>query len=65
MDATALISKLADSARIAARTLSVATGAERSAALLTIADAIAARSLEILAANEKDMEKARASELNA
>ena len=64
MDATALISKLADSARIAARTLSVATGAERSAALLTIADAIAARSLEILAANEKDMEKARASELN-
>ena len=65
MDATALISKLADSARIAARTLSVATGAERSAALLTIADAIAARSTEILAANEKDMERGRASELNA
>ena len=64
MDATALISKLADSARIAARTLSVATGAERSAALLTIADAIVARSAEILAANEIDMEKARASELN-
>ena len=65
MDATALISKLADSARIAARTLSVATGAERSAALLTIADTIAARSTEILAANEKDMERGRASELNA
>ena len=65
MDATAIISKLAHSARIAARTLSVATGAERSAALLSIADAIAARSTEILAANEKDMEKARASELNA
>jgi len=65
MDATALISKLADSARIAARTLSVATGAERSAALLSIADAIVARSSEILAANEKDMEKGRDSALNA
>jgi glutamate-5-semialdehyde dehydrogenase len=64
MDATALISKLADSARIAARTLSVATGAERSAALLSIADAIVARSSEILAANEKDMEKGRDSALN-
>ena len=64
MDATAIISKLAESARIAARTLSVATGADRSAALLSIADAIVARSSEILAANEIDMEKGRASVLN-
>ena len=53
MDATALISELADSARIAARTLSVATGAERSAALIAIAEAIESRSSEILAANEE------------
>ena len=64
MDATALISKLAVTARIAARTLNVATGAVRSAALLSIADAIDARSTEILAANEKDMARGRAAGLN-
>ena len=64
MDATALISKLAGSARIAARTLNVATGAERRAALLSIADAIDLRSSEILTANEKDMSRGRASGLN-
>lgn len=45
MDAKVLISNLADSARIAGRTLSVATGAQRMAALLAIADAIEALSL--------------------
>jgi len=64
MDATALISELAGTARIAARTLSVATGAERSGALLSIADAIDARSSEILAANERDMARGRAAGLN-
>lgn len=64
MDATALISELARSARIATRTLNVATGAERSAALLAIADAIDARSFEILAANEKDMSRGRTAGLN-
>jgi glutamate-5-semialdehyde dehydrogenase len=64
MDATALISKLADSARIAARTLSVVTAAERRAALLAIADAIDARSDEILIANEKDMALGRSADLN-
>lgn len=64
MDATALISKLAESARIAARTLSVATGPERRAALLAIADAIDARSSEILIANEKDMALGRSADLN-
>ena len=65
MDAKVLISNLADSARIAARTLSVATGAERKAALVAIADAIEARSDEILAANEKDMEAGRSAGLNS
>ena len=65
MDAKVLISNLADSARIAGRTLSVATGAQRKAALIAIADAIEARSGEILAANEKDMEAGRAASLNS
>lgn len=65
MDAKVLISNLADSARIAGRTLSVATGAQRKAALVAIADAIEARSGEILAANEKDMEAGRAASLNS
>ena len=65
MSATELINALADSARVAARTLSVATGAERSAALNAIADAITARSAEIIAANEEDMVRARAADINA
>ena len=65
MSATDVINALADSARVAARTLSVATGAERSAALHAIADAITARSAEIIAANEQDMVRARAADINA
>jgi glutamate-5-semialdehyde dehydrogenase len=65
MDAKVLISKLADSARIAGRTLSVATGAQRKAALVAIAEAIEARSNEILAANENDMEAGRSAGLNS
>jgi glutamate-5-semialdehyde dehydrogenase len=65
MDAKVLISNLADSARIAGRTLSVATGAERKAALQSIADAIESRSAEILAANGKDMESGRSAGLNS
>ena len=65
MSATDVINALADSARVAARTLSVATGAERSAALHAIADAITARSAEIIAANEADMVRARAANINA
>ena len=64
MDAKLLISQLADTARIAARTLKVATAEERSAALHAIADAIEARSAEILGANEKDMGRGRASGIN-
>jgi len=65
MDAKVLISKLADSARNAGRTLSVATGAQRKAALVAIAEAIEARSNEILAANENDMEAGRSAGLNS
>ena len=64
MSATQLVTGLADTARAAARTLSVATGAERSGALNAIADAILARSAEILAANEEDMVRARAAKIN-
>ena len=65
MDAKALVSQLADSARTAARTLSVTSSAERKAALLAIADAIDSRSAEIILANEKDIERGRKSELNS
>ena len=64
MDATVIISHLADTARIAARTLKTATAEERRAALHAIADAIEARSAEILSANEKDMARGRASGIN-
>lgn len=65
MSAQQLIAQLADAARTAGRTLSVSTGAQRKAALNSIADAIEARSAEILAANEKDMEAGRAAGLNS
>jgi glutamate-5-semialdehyde dehydrogenase len=65
MSATQIVSGLADTARAAARTLNVATGAERSAALNAIADAIIARSAEIIAANEEDMVRARAADINS
>ena len=65
MSAQQLISQLADSARAAGKTLSVSTGEQRKAALIVIADAIEARSAEILAANEQDMEAGRSAGLNS
>jgi glutamate-5-semialdehyde dehydrogenase len=65
MNSQELINALADKARLAGKTLSVSSGAERKAALEVIADAIDARSAEIVAANEKDMEAGRASGLNS
>ena len=59
MSAEAIIAELAKKARIAARTLSTATGVERKSALEVIAQAIESRSAEILAANEIDMQNAR------
>jgi len=58
MSAQQLISQLADSARLAGRTLSVSTGAQRQDALKIIAAAIEARSAEILAAMKKICRKA-------
>jgi len=60
-----MINEMADTARAAARTLSTSTGAERSAALNAIADAILSRSAEIIAANEEDMVRARAAQINS
>ena len=60
-----LINEMADTARAAARTLSTSTGAERSAALNAIADAILSRSAEVIAANEEDMVRARAAQINS
>lgn len=57
MDAKELVEQLADRARLAARTLSTATGLEREAALLAISDEIENRSAEILAANKEDMDR--------
>ena len=65
MSAETIVADLATTARKAARTLSTATGSERKAALEAIAQAIESRSAEILAANEIDMEKARAEDMHA
>ena len=65
MNPQELINALADKARLAGKTLSVSSGVERKAALEVIADAIEARSAEIIAANEKDMQAGRASGLNS
>ena len=65
MDATTLVAQLADTARRAARTLSTATASERKGALIAIADAVDARSTQIIVANEKDMAHGRAANLNS
>lgn len=64
MSAEAIITELATKARLAARTLSTATGAERKSALEVIAQAIESRSAEILAANEIDMQNARKEQMH-
>ena len=57
MSATTTVATLADLARTAARTLTVATGAERAAALNAIADEIESHSAEILGANKIDIDR--------
>lgn len=64
MDAAQVVAELADTARRAARTLSIATSADRKSALESIAAALLARSAEILAANEEDMVRARKEEMH-
>jgi glutamate-5-semialdehyde dehydrogenase len=65
MDAKELVEQLADRARLAARTLSIASGLEREAALLAIADVLEERSNEILAANQEDIARAKAEGMTA
>ena len=64
MDSKVLVAELADKARLAARSLSTASGAERKAALEAIAEALISRKDEILAANELDMANARAENMH-
>jgi glutamate-5-semialdehyde dehydrogenase len=64
MDAVQIVGELALKARKASRSLSTATGVERKAALELIAQAIESRSAEILAANEIDMNNARAEDMH-
>ena len=64
MDATALVSELALKARAASRSLSTATGEQRSQALLGIADEIDSASDFILAANAQDMTRAKAENMH-
>jgi glutamate-5-semialdehyde dehydrogenase len=58
MEATALVAELADTARLAARTLIAASHADRVEALNRIADELASAEVEILAANAQDMQRA-------
>jgi glutamate-5-semialdehyde dehydrogenase len=64
MDATAIISDLALKARTASRSLSTATGAQRSQALREIADEIDRASDYILAANSEDMARAKSENMH-
>jgi glutamate-5-semialdehyde dehydrogenase len=64
MDANALIANLADTARIAARTLTGASDAERRLAVLAIADEIEKQSSKIIAANAEDMDRGRSESMH-
>jgi glutamate-5-semialdehyde dehydrogenase len=59
MSATTIISDIAKRARVAARTLSSSTGAERNQLLLNIADELEKNSDLILKANQLDMDAAK------
>jgi glutamate-5-semialdehyde dehydrogenase len=59
MDATAIISEIAERARLAARTLIAASDSDRADALIRIAEELSASEIEILSANSKDMTRAR------
>ena len=59
MDAREIVEGLALTARAAARTLVATTGEERRQALHAIAGEIDARTDEIIAANHRDIERAK------
>ena len=65
MDAQSLVKQMADTARVAARTLISASYAERQAALDLIADQLEARAFEIQEANQSDMERGKRDGLNS
>jgi glutamate-5-semialdehyde dehydrogenase len=65
MDADSLVAELANTARRAARTLTISSGLEREAALLAIADEVETQSARILSANAEDMERGKAEGLNS
>lgn len=65
MDAQSLVNQMADTARVAARTLVSAWYAERQAALNLIADQIEAKAFEIQEANQSDMERGKRDGLNS
>lgn len=60
-----LVAELADKARKAARTLTVATYEQRQSALKEIADALIANQERIIAANQADLERGKTSGLNS
>ena len=60
MDARAIVEGLALTARVAARTLTASTGDQRRQALRAIADEIDARIDEIILANARDIDRAKA-----
>ena len=64
MDATAIVTELALKARAASRSLSTATGEQRSKALMGIADEIDKSSDFILAANAQDMARAQSEKMH-
>jgi len=64
VDATAIVSELALKARAASRSLSTASGENRSRALLGIADEIDSASDFILAANAEDMSRAKSENMH-
>lgn len=65
MDAQFLVNQMADTARVAARTLVSASYAERQAALNLIADQLEAKAFEIQEANQSDMERGKRDGLNS
>jgi glutamate-5-semialdehyde dehydrogenase len=64
MDATAIVTELALKARAASRSLSTATGEQRSKALMGIANQIDSSSDFILAANAQDMARAQSEKMH-
>lgn len=59
LEPTAVVRDLAERARVASRRLALLTRAEKDAALLALADAVAAATDEVVAANAEDLQRGR------